>query len=82
LRLTVRTRPRAAGRAPAPLAGLRVMIDAGHGGDDRGALGPSGLTEADVNLVVSALLGDRLEALGAEVRQLRSGRQHDRWTIG
>lgn len=72
LRLTVRTRPQAGpGADRRPLEGLTIVVDAGHGGTDLGALGPSGLTEADVNLVVSALLGDRLEALGARVEQLR-----------
>lgn len=73
LRLTVRTKPRVAVKnAGRPLEGLTIMVDAGHGGSDMGALGPSGLTEADVNLVLSALLGDRLEALGASVVQLRA----------
>jgi len=40
----------------APLRGLRVMLDAGHGGDDTGALGPSGLAESDLNLVQAAWL--------------------------
>lgn len=75
LRLTVRTRPRT-GSPERPLEGLTVVVDAGHGGSDLGALGPSGLTEADVNLVLSALLGDRLEALGARVEQLRTDHRY------
>lgn len=74
LRLTVRARPDPPRAGPGkPLGGLRIMVDAGHGGSDRGALGPSGLAEADVNWVVSAYLGARLERLGAEVRQVRVG---------
>lgn len=44
-----------------PIGAVRVVIDAGHGGaDEPGAVGPNGLTEADLNLdvaerVVSAL---------------------------
>jgi N-acetylmuramoyl-L-alanine amidase len=54
-----------------PLAGLRVMVDAGHGGRDLGAVGPSGLLEADVNLVQAAWLHRELEARGAIVKQTR-----------
>ncbi len=55
-----------------PLKGLRVMVDAGHGGGESlGALGPSGLTEADANLVQAAWLERHLLAHGAEVRQTR-----------
>lgn len=66
-----RPEPRQTPGGRGPLRGLTIMVDAGHGGDDVGALGPSGLTEADVNLVLSALLGDRLQAMGAEVVQAR-----------
>ncbi|MBI3735861.1 N-acetylmuramoyl-L-alanine amidase, partial [Candidatus Sumerlaeota bacterium] len=38
---------------------------------DTGALGPSGLAEADVNLVLAALVGNRLQSLGAVIRQTR-----------
>lgn len=54
-----------------PLAGLRIMLDAGHGGRDPGALGPSGLAEADVNLVEAAWLERSLAAMGAEILQIR-----------
>lgn len=53
-------------RAPAPLApppDIVVVVDAGHGGHDPGALGPSGTREKDVTLAVSrrlvALLNDQ-----------------------
>lgn len=55
-----------------PLAGQRIMVDAGHGGTDSGAIGPSGGRESDVNLGVATRLRDRLKALGAEVRMTRS----------
>lgn len=54
-----------------PLAGKKIMVDAGHGGSDPGARGPSGGRESDVNLAVSLKLRDRLESLGAEVRMTR-----------
>jgi len=37
------------------------VIDPGHGGRDLGAVGPSGLTEAEVNLDVSARIVEMLE---------------------
>jgi N-acetylmuramoyl-L-alanine amidase len=51
----------------APLAGLRVVLDAGHGGADRDTRGPTGLTEADANLEVTLALADQLIERGAQV---------------
>lgn len=45
----------------------RVIIDAGHGGHDTGAIGPTGVREKDVALAVVLKLKDKLEALGLEV---------------
>ncbi|MHB8080469.1 MAG: N-acetylmuramoyl-L-alanine amidase family protein, partial [Candidatus Krumholzibacteriia bacterium] len=53
------------GRDTTPLRGRRIVIDAGHGGAFRGALGPRGLAEADVNLGVARHLRDLLAAAGA-----------------
>ena len=47
---------------PPPPPTMTVVIDPGHGGDDRGAVGPSGLEEKLVALSVA----QRLRALGAE----------------
>lgn len=72
LRIIVRLRPRLAGAtAQKPLAGLRVMLDAGHGGVSFGERGPSGLLEKDLNLVQAAWLEHYLTEMGAEVRQVR-----------
>lgn len=49
------------------LAGKRIAIDPGHGGPDTGAVGPTGLTEKEVNLSISLTLRERLETAGAEV---------------
>jgi N-acetylmuramoyl-L-alanine amidase len=49
----------------------RVVIDAGHGGHDTGAIGPSGVREKDVSLAIALKLKDRLEALGLEVVMTR-----------
>lgn len=57
----------------APLKGLRVAIDAGHGGSDSGALGASGLVESDVNRVQAAWLEHHLVRMGAVVLQVRPG---------
>jgi N-acetylmuramoyl-L-alanine amidase len=42
----------------------RVVIDPGHGGFDSGAVGPSGLKEADVNLQIGKMLAETLNSKG------------------
>lgn len=51
------------------LTGLRrIVVDAGHGGKDPGAVGPSGLREKDVTLALARRLASKLrEHLGCEV---------------
>ncbi len=44
-----------------------VVLDPGHGGDERGAISPSGLAEAGVNLAVSRRARAALEAQGISV---------------
>jgi N-acetylmuramoyl-L-alanine amidase len=44
-----------------------VVLDAGHGGHDEGATGPSGLHEKDLVLDVTKLLARRLRARGVTV---------------
>ena len=39
-----------------------VALDPGHGGEDPGAIGPSGLREKDVVLAIAMLLRDRINA--------------------
>lgn len=53
------------------LPGLRVSIDPAHGGRDRGAPGPNGMNEKDVNLALGTRLAALLEDAGAEVLLLR-----------
>src|SRR5947208_2206277 len=50
-----------------PVLGTNVVIDPGHGGNEPGAVGPSGLTEKDVNLDVAQDVQLLLEAEGANV---------------
>ena len=54
-----------------PMAGLKIAIEAGHGGDNTGAIGLSGLVEKDINLDLSLRLGELCAAMGAEVIQVR-----------
>ncbi len=50
-----------------------VVIDPGHGGDDTGRIGPSGLREKDVVLDLARRLEDELEDLGFTVVLTRDG---------
>lgn len=54
-----------------PLAGLKIAVEAGHGGYNMGAIGLSGLVEKDINLDLSFRLARLLESEGAEVVQVR-----------
>ena len=53
------------------VAGHTVVLDAGHGGSDTGAVGPSGVTEASVTLAVTQDLRDILQNSGAHVVMTR-----------
>ena len=54
--------------APAPMTQARIdrliviALDPGHGGEDPGAIGPSGLREKDVVLAIALQLRDRINA--------------------
>ncbi len=50
---------------------LKVVIDPGHGGNDPGGIGESGVLEKDVNLSIALLLRDNLEQQGIEVVMTR-----------
>jgi N-acetylmuramoyl-L-alanine amidase len=45
----------------------RVVIDAGHGGHDSGAIGPGGTREKDVSLALAHRVGELLTAAGMNV---------------
>ena len=49
-----------------------VIIDAGHGGEDGGASSAAGLVEKDINLDISNILCDMLQANGINVVMTRN----------
>lgn len=54
--------------APTPV----VVIDAGHGGEDGGAISVSGVRESRLNLEISLRLNDLLHLLGVQTHLIRS----------
>jgi len=54
-----------------PLTGLKIAVDAGHGGENNGSLGSTGLMEKDVTLQISQKLDSVLQARGATVLMTR-----------
>jgi len=68
-RLVVRVRRPPRIDAARPLAGMRIAVDAGH--PPGGAIGPTGLTEAEANLAISRRLVRMLREAGAEVLETR-----------
>ena len=61
--------PLTAGR---PIRDVTVLIDAGHGGEEPGATGPTGLEEADVNLDVAQRLESWLANRGISAALTRT----------
>ncbi len=56
-----------AGSSAGSPASRVVIIDAGHGGEDGGASGASGVLEKDLNLDIALIISDMLKANGLEV---------------
>jgi len=65
--LEIRCAPKIAEPPQSPLAGLIFTLDAGHGGNEFGAVGPTGLMEKDVNLIYTHKLAALLDSAGAKV---------------
>ena len=53
-----------------PLNGITILLDAGHGGSDSGAI-RAGINEKDINLAVTLKLRDLLQKQGATVHLTR-----------
>jgi N-acetylmuramoyl-L-alanine amidase len=53
------------------LEGLTIVIDAGHGGSEKGAIGCLGDCEKNINLEIALKLKDILSSLGANVIMTR-----------
>ena len=72
-------RPSVAGAWPGPLAGLRVVVDAGHSLKPTppydGAIGPMGTLESQVNIQTAYQLRDAFSSLGATVYMTRTGEE-------
>ena len=49
-----------------------IIIDAGHGGEDPGAIGINGIYEKDVNLDIALTIGEELKAKGYTVVYTRT----------
>ncbi|MFH0948204.1 MAG: N-acetylmuramoyl-L-alanine amidase [Elusimicrobiota bacterium] len=50
----------------------KIVVDAGHGGEDPGAVGPKGTKEKDINLAIAKRLGEILKKDGYDVFLTRS----------
>ncbi len=70
--LKIKKKPKYGGLLKSPVNGLRIVIDPGHC-PDAGAVGPTGLTEREVNLWIAHKLRKLLESKGAKVIQTRYG---------
>ncbi|MBD3233413.1 MAG: hypothetical protein GF315_06780 [candidate division Zixibacteria bacterium] len=70
--LNIKKKPEYGGFLKSPVHNLRIAIDPGHC-KDLGAVGPTGLTEMEVNLWIAHKLRKLLEGKGAHVIQTRYG---------
>ena len=66
---TVPVPPPAAAKPVRPARDIMVVVDAGHGGHDPGAIGARGLREKDVTLAISRRLVDRLNGEPGHARR-------------
>lgn len=65
--LEIRRKPKIAPPPLSPVNGLVFALDAGHGGREKGAVGPTGMMEKDVNLSYTKKLAALLDSAGAKV---------------
>ena len=82
LRIRIR-RPPKISNPDSVLAGLTIAVDAGHGGDNNGAVGATGVLEKDLNLTMALHLDSLLRSKGANVVMTRTSdtavSMLDRW---
>jgi len=71
LRLSLKPPPVLRSEPGRPLAGLKLILDPGHGGEDTGAVGCGGLFESDINLEIVRRLSVLLRRAGAQVEMTR-----------
>ena len=55
-----------------PLNNVKILLDPGHGGKEKGSRGPTGYPEKKINLIVSKLVEKKLKDLGATVYLTRN----------
>lgn len=53
------------------LAGIKILLDPGHGGAETGAIAPTGYPEKEINLLISKLVREQLNQRGAIVYMTR-----------
>lgn len=63
------------------IKGKTILVDAGHGGPDCGAIGASGVYEKDVTLAVATELRKQLIAEGANVVMTRTTDRNVSWVL-
>ena len=61
------------GATGSDLSGYTICVDAGHGGQDPGAIGVNGIKEKDINLAIALKVADLLQRDGARVVLTRDG---------
>lgn len=70
----IKKAPKIAGWPHSPLKNIVILLDPGHE-PDLGAVGATGLTEKDANLMLANVLKPKLEKKGAYVLMTREGKQ-------
>ncbi len=63
----------ATGASGSNLSGYTICVDAGHGGQDPGAIGVNGIKEKDINLAIALKVAKLLQEDGANVILTRDG---------
>jgi len=67
----IRRAPKISAAPDSPVKGLNFALDAGHGGEEPGAVSPTGIQEKNVNLTYAKYLADMLRQAGANVTLTR-----------